>query len=203
MEFYYQKFLINQNVLIPRLETESLVREAIKYCRMSLPDILIDIGTGSGIITLSILSAVEIPQIFALDISSEALEIAKENNQKQGKNITFIKSDLLGSSLEKDNSIIEKNKNILIVTNLPYIKQDDWENMSSDTVYEPKLAFFGGEKTGFELYEKLFDQINDFIEKYQPKTLIILAEMGDDQNDIAIETLTEHEWRFSFFSDLR
>ncbi len=77
VEFYYQKFHINEHVLIPRLETESLVREAIKSCRVNPPDILIDIGTGSGIIPLSILSAVEVPQVLAIDISPEALKVAE------------------------------------------------------------------------------------------------------------------------------
>lgn len=83
MEFYYQKFQVNEHVLIPRFETEDLVREAIKFCRETPPDVLIDIGTGSGIIPLSILSAVDIPQTFATDLSSEALKVAEENSQDQ------------------------------------------------------------------------------------------------------------------------
>jgi release factor glutamine methyltransferase len=83
VEFYYQKFHIDEYVLIPRLETESLVREAIKYCRAIPPDILIDIGTGSGIIPLSILSSVEISQVFAVDISPEALKVSEKNSQNQ------------------------------------------------------------------------------------------------------------------------
>ena len=51
-----------------------------------------------------------------------------------------------------------ENGKILLLTNLPYIKNDDWENMSEDTRFEPKTALFGGEKTGFELYEKLFTE---------------------------------------------
>ncbi|MFA6091050.1 MAG: HemK/PrmC family methyltransferase [Candidatus Gracilibacteria bacterium] len=203
VEFYYQKFHIDEYVLIPRLETESLVREAIKYCRAIPPDILIDIGTGSGIIPLSILSSVEISQVFAVDISPEALKVSEKNSQNQGRNVTFLISDLLGIFSTKAPPFFEENKNILLVTNLPYIKQDDWENMSTDTIYEPKLALFGGEETGFELYEKLFSQIESFVEIYQPKTLTILAEMGDDQTNIAQEILTKHGWKFSFFSDLR
>lgn len=140
MEFYYQKFTINEHVLIPRLETESLVREAVKYCRENPPDVLIDIGTGSGIIPLSVLSAVDIPQVFAVDLSPEALEVAKRNSLNQGKDITFLESDLLGVFLEGD---VCSEKNILITTNLPYIKQDDWEHMSADTIHEPRLALFG------------------------------------------------------------
>lgn len=203
VEFYYQKFQINEHVLIPRLETESLVREAIKYCRVYLPDILIDIGTGSWIIPLSILSTIDISQVFAVDVSQEALKIAEINNKNQGKNIRFLTSDLLNVFSKENTHFFEKNKHILLVTNLPYIKQDDWENMSTDTIYEPKIALFGGINTGFELYEKLFVQIEKFIEIYQPASLTIIAEMGDDQTDIATRILTRYGWTFSFFSDLR
>lgn len=200
MEFYYQKFAVNEHVLIPRLETESLVREAVKYCRACSPDIFIDIGTGSGIIPLSILSIVDIPQVFAVDVSPEALEVARKNCLDQWKKITFLESDLLSVFYEQDFPL---GQNILLVTNLPYIKQDDWENMSADTIHEPRLALFGGARTGFELYEKLFTQMEDFVEKHQPAKLTILAEMGDDQVDIATEVLAKYGWEFSFFADLR
>ncbi|MDD2916713.1 MAG: peptide chain release factor N(5)-glutamine methyltransferase [Candidatus Gracilibacteria bacterium] len=208
VEFYYQKFEIDEHVLIPRLETESLVREAIRYFRSEEVDTLIDIGTGSGIIPLSILSAVEIPEVFAIDLSPEALVIARKNAENQGKNIDFLESDLLSVFLnehlgETKHALSLQGKNILIVTNLPYIKQDDWENMSTDTIHEPKLALFGGPFTGFELYEKLFAQIDVFVAKYTPKKLTILAEMGDDQTEIAGKILGKYGWEFSFFADLR
>lgn len=100
VEFYYQRFQVNEYVLIPRLETESLVREAVKFCRATPPDVLIDIGTGSGIIPLSILSAIDIPQVFAVDISSEALKVAEKNARNQEKSITFLESNLLSVFLE-------------------------------------------------------------------------------------------------------
>lgn len=217
VEFFYQRFAVNEHVLIPRLETESLVREAVKYCRSNSLDVLIDIGTGSGIIPLSILSVLDIPQVFAVDISSEALEVAKKNCLDHGKNITFLESDLLEVFLGDNNippfvstsplsPLLEgegRYSNILLTANLPYIKQDDWENMSADTIHEPRLALFGGKQTGFELYEKLFAQIGDFTEKYRPTKLTILAEMGEDQVDIATEVLAKHGWKFSFFADLR
>lgn len=100
MEFFYQKFQVNEHVLIPRFETEDLVREGIKVVKNTPFDTMIDVGTGSGVIPLSILSAVDIPQVFAVDVSSEALKIAKENARNQGKNITFMESNLLSVFLE-------------------------------------------------------------------------------------------------------
>ncbi|MDD5197371.1 MAG: peptide chain release factor N(5)-glutamine methyltransferase [Candidatus Gracilibacteria bacterium] len=201
VEFYYQHFQVNEHVLIPRFETEDLVREAIKFCRATSPDVLIDIGTGSGIIPLSILSAIDIPKVFAVDVSSEALKVAEENNRNQGKVITFLEADLLETFIKNDAQKIPENVNILIVANLPYIKNGDWENMSRDTEYEPKIALFGGEETGFELYEKLFAQIPAFLEKYHPEKLTLLAEMGDDQETFATKILAEYGWKFSFFAD--
>lgn len=75
--------------------------------------------------------------------------------------------------------------------------------MSPDTRYEPELALFGGDVTGFELYEKFFAQIPDFISKYTPQSLTILIEMGDDQQEIATQVLREYGWNFEFFADLR
>ena len=92
-------------------------------------------------------------------------------------------------------------KNILLTTNLPYIKDGDWKNMSEDTKHEPEIALFGGLDTGFELYEQLFAQIPAFLERYHPEKLTILAEMGDDQEITATEVLSMYGWRFSFFPD--
>ncbi|MDD5376512.1 MAG: peptide chain release factor N(5)-glutamine methyltransferase [Candidatus Gracilibacteria bacterium] len=214
VEFFYQKFQVNEHVLIPRFETEDLVREAIKIARDIVFDTLIDVGTGSGIIPLSILSVVDIPQVFAVDLSSEALKVAEGNNRNQGKEITFLESDLLGvflnESVETRLIVSLQNKNILIVTNLPYIRNGDWDNMSKDTRYEPGIALFGGTETGFELYEKLFIQIPVFFEKHQPGELLILAEMGEDQEETATRTLeslalivagNKRKLDFSFFAD--
>jgi methylase of polypeptide subunit release factors len=104
--------------------------------------------------------------------------------------------------LEENAPLFTMNANILIVTNLPYIKQDDWENMSSDTMHEPELALFGGQDTGFELYQKLFGQLETFIQKYKPLSLLILAEMGEDQKDIADAVMSTYGWKYSFFHDL-
>lgn len=210
VEFFYRKFLVNSSVLIPRFETEDLVREAIKTARNESFDVLIDVGTGSGIIPVSILLEVETNnhlslQTYALDISPEALEVATKNAFLNHVDLEFLESDLLSIFLESVETrrgvSLPDGKNILIVTNLPYIKNEDWENMSQDTRYEPEIALFGGGRTGFELYERLFAQIPAFLEKYNPKKLTILAEMGDDQEAIATKVLTSYGWKFSFFPD--
>lgn len=158
VEFFGKKFFVNENVLIPRLETESLVRRARKILANGSFVSVADIGSGSGIIGISVADLVK--EIFFIDISKNALEVARKNFEKNREKYfpdcdgNFWNQDLL----EKIPKHWENGK-ILLLTNLPYIKNDDWENMSEDTRFEPKTALFGGEKTGFELYEKLFIEI--------------------------------------------
>ncbi|MDO8668433.1 MAG: peptide chain release factor N(5)-glutamine methyltransferase [bacterium] len=167
-EFYGLDFLVNKNVLIPRPETELMVEEALKIAaHSSQPATLIDIGTGSGciIITLAKLLNKELGimnyGLKAIDISSKALTVAKKNAQihQVNMNIKFIKGDLL-TPIIHDSSFIIHNS-LVILANLPYGWKAWKNNCSMDTVglkYEPGIALFTG-KNGLELYEKLFKQI--------------------------------------------
>lgn len=170
-EFYKLKFLVNENVLIPRPETELLVDEILKYCNLStVPCTLLDIGTGSGNIAISIAKNLRLhPKgvnvtIVATDVSSNALKIASQNAKLHGieKQITFIKSDLL---LALKNQLSVRSHNQLsttpdiIVANLPYIPSSRIPTLDSSVKdFEPHLALDGG-KDGFELIRKLFQQI--------------------------------------------
>ncbi len=91
-------------------------------------------------------------EVIFLDISPEALAVTEKNFRSHfpEHKAQFIISDLIS------NIPILQDSNPLFLTNLPYIKADDWIHMSADTVHEPRLALFGGEQTGFEMYERLF-----------------------------------------------
>ncbi len=190
------------DVLIPRLETECLVRRARRIIQEQNIKTVIDIGSGSGIIGTSIADLVD--EVIFLDISPKALAITEKNFRTHFPNTKaqFIVSDLL-SDLP---SLLGEGLGVrcLFLTNLPYIKDADWKNMSEDTIHEPKLALFGGEKTGFELYEKLFEQ---FSHLYQSATLqsyhpTILFEFGFDQREHAENILQQYpNWEYSFFPD--
>lgn len=196
VHFFGREYMVTPDVLIPRLETECLVRRARKIIQECHITQVIDIGCGSGIIGTSVADLVD--EVIFLDISGEALHISEKNLRTHfpEKNTQFIVSDLL-SELEVPSS----NSHILLVTNLPYIKDEDWIHMSSDTIYEPKLALFGWEKTGFELYEKLFEQIQILRTKYEWK-ITILFEFGFDQRKIAENILRSYpDWKYSFFAD--
>ncbi len=214
--FFGRDFVMTPDVLIPRLETESLVRRArqilnsppLRGSQRGYPTqpplqgeertIVVDIGCGSGIIGTSVADLAD--EVIFLDISPEALRVAEQNFRTHfpEKKAQFIVSDLLS------NLPTLKDSNIIFVTNLPYIKDEDWENMSADTVYEPKLALFWWEKTGFEMYERLFEQIVQFttiLLSYYP-TILLLYEFWFDQRDIAEDIVKKYpQWEYSFFAD--
>ncbi len=186
VEFYKLKFAVNENVLIPRPETELLVDRVLDYVKKhpSQPLTILDIGTGAGAIIVSV--AVNLAKqvqskqltLIATDISPEALEMAKKNAQLHGvSDISFFHSDLLS------NDQIKKLTPDIIVTNLPYIPSARIAYLDSSVKdYEPHVALDGGED-GFELYRKLFQQMKNL--HWLPKLLV--GEIDYTQDKIAIE----------------
>ena len=203
VHFFGRTFFVTPDVLIPRLETECLVKRARQIFQAPTnlptyqPTTVIDIGCGSGIIGTSVADLVD--EVIFLDISETALEVTKKNFQIHfpDKKAQFIISDLL-SNLPSYHPTNQDPTNMLFLTNLPYIKDEDWKNMSPDTQFEPKLALFGGEKTGFELYEKLFEQIHSL----SITRASCIFEFGFDQREIAETTIQKYQdWKYDFFSD--
>ncbi|MBP9779842.1 HemK family protein methyltransferase [Candidatus Gracilibacteria bacterium] len=191
--FFGREFMITPDVLIPRLETECLVRRARTVLKSHEMPTLVDIGTGSGIIGVSCADLVE-KSIF-LDISPQALQVAKSNFFRfyMGKDGVFQVSDLL---LSLPDGVKNDTSQILFLANLPYIKGEDWLNMSPDTRFEPEIALFGGTETGFELYERLFEQMLVF----EGRGFLII-EFGFDQRQIAEDRIKKYGWKHSFFAD--
>jgi len=162
-EFYGLDFKINQHTLIPRPETELLIEEVLK----TIPKInfaklnLIDIGTGSGNIIISLAKNLNDAKInyFGTDISDDALKIAKYNAKKhEQEKIKFIKSDLLKSILKNKKYFSVENK-IILVANLPYLSKKIYSTTTSNVKnFEPKSALYSSE-LGLNHYRKLFEQI--------------------------------------------
>ena len=146
-EFYGRRFKVNEHTLIPRPETEELVELILKDNYQENLEV-VDIGTGTGIIALSL--SLENPtwKVTGLDISKEALKIATKNNQALEGQVHFLESDVL--------SKFPKNKKIdILVSNPPYISYDEWEEMDKSVrEYEPKQALFA-ENNGLAIYEKI------------------------------------------------
>ena len=204
VEFYKLRFKVTPDVLIPRPETELLVDEVLDFAESYTLDpkphplTILDLGTGSGNIAISIAKNLSHPRgvtILATDISQKALKVAKQNAKLHGveDKITFVKSDLLSAfchsggcrpieSNGKDAiaSLQHDNPNI-IVTNLPYIPSARIPYLDSSVKdFEPLVALDGGED-GFALYRKLFQQVQ--AKNWHPK--LILGEIDYTHGELA------------------
>jgi len=179
-EFMKMDFYVDENVLIPRPDTEILVEEVIKIAqKMNKPKIL-DLCTGSGAIAISIAKNVPEADVHAIDISPKALEIAKKNAKNLGVKVKFTKSNLF----EK----INKTKFDIIVSNPPYIKRDDINYLSQEVKKEPELALDGG-IDGLDFYRKIAKQAIDYL-KFES---YLCLEIGYDQKDDVIDIINQQE----------
>lgn len=170
-EFYGFKFFVNQNVLIPRPETELMVDEAIEHIAHNMEHVtIVDVGTGSGCIIIAMFKQLLLNyklkitnyEFVAIDNSRGALNMAKKNAKLNGvpKNIEFIHGDLL-EPLIKNSKLSRvlgiKNSKMLILANLPYLTPQQIK--SSPTIkFEPKTALAAG-PDGLKYYRKLFQQL--------------------------------------------
>jgi release factor glutamine methyltransferase len=148
--FMGEEFYVDENVLIPRPETEILVEEVLHHCGNDKIKIL-DIGTGSGCIVCMLAKNLPNTKIFACDISEKALKVAEFNAEKLGvkDKITFINSDLF------ENIDINERFDV-IVSNPPYIPILEKQNLQPEVVlHEPHQALFTEDKKGVAFYEKL------------------------------------------------
>ncbi|PIZ00245.1 peptide chain release factor N(5)-glutamine methyltransferase [bacterium (Candidatus Howlettbacteria) CG_4_10_14_0_8_um_filter_40_9] len=161
VEFYGRKFYVNNDVLTPRPETEILLQEVLKsISNIQFPiSNVIELGTGSGIIVITLAEEIKKIKIIATDISDKTLKVAKKNAKLHGveKQIEFFEGDLL--------SPITNNKlrftNTILVANLPYIPHEDMESLQFDVLHhEPRVALDGG-KQGIEIYERLLKQMKE------------------------------------------
>jgi len=168
-EFWSKNFLVNKNTLIPRPETELMVEKIVKIFKTK--DIFIlDIGTGTGCILLSILGELKNSKGIGIDISSKAIKIANENSKKHKltQRTKFYRRSL---------SEIYQNKFDLIVSNPPYIMRKDIKNLNEDIKkFEPKLALDGG-NDGLDVIKKVI---------YKSKSILkikgmLALEIGNEQ----------------------
>tara|TARA_B100000745_G_scaffold268261_1_gene194245 strand:- start:391 stop:1239 length:849 start_codon:yes stop_codon:yes gene_type:complete len=156
-EFWSKDFIVNQATLVPRPETELLIYKVINFFRNKRINIL-DIGTGSGCILLSILKELNLSRGIGIDISAKAIQTAKAN----AKNL-----NLLNQSKFKTYDLVKYNtgKYDLIVSNPPYIPSKDINNLSKDIInYEPKVALDGG-LDGLDLIKKVIYKSNYLLKR--------------------------------------
>lgn len=165
-EFYGLDFFVDKRVLIPRPETERLVEKVLGYPLAVVgPARILDVGTGSGCIAVSVAKNLPHAKVAGVDISADALEVARKNAKHNGVNVQFLESDLLAA--------VDGPFDV-IVANLPYIGEKKFNFVSkSASDYEPHLALFGGDD-GLQLYRKFFQQLA--AKSWRPR--LLLGEFG-------------------------
>ena len=184
-EFWSRKFFVNKDTLIPRPETELLVDKLVSLFKKKRITIL-DIGTGTGCIIISLLIELKNSTGMAIDISKEAITVAKKNSNK------FNLSDRI-KFLHKSFKEFYGKKFDLIVSNPPYIKRKDIKNLSDDIKkFEPKMALDGG-KDGLDLIKKII---------YKSKKILkingtLALEIGNEQINKVSKILIDNKFRIS------
>ena len=178
VNFHGNKFIINENVLIPRFETEELVDYTVQYSKklFTEPVDIIDLGCGSGVIGLSLEKKISTKSVDLVDISEEALKVAETNKNNLSSNATLIKSDMWENIT---------NKYDIIISNPPYIKTtEEIEKIVKEN--EPHLALYAGED-GLDCYRKIFKDIS----KYMKEKCLIALEIGYTQANDIINIINE------------
>lgn len=148
-EFYGREFLVDEDVLVPRPETETIIDMLKQQKRVG---VVFDVGTGSGALAITAKHEMPDAKVIAVDIDPSCIRVAKKNAEKHKVDIEFLESDLLSQLKTKNYKLLT------ILANLPYVPTDYVINEPAR--HEPKLALFGGED-GLDLYRRLFEQLKD------------------------------------------
>ena len=179
-EFMKMDFFVDENVLIPRSDTEILVEEVIKIAQKYNSPRILDLCTGSGAIAISLKKFVPNADITAVDISQKAIEIAQKNAEKIEAKINFVKSDLFDK--------LDNKKFDIIVSNPPYIRKDEIKKLSEEVQKEPKIALDGGED-GLDFYRIIAEQAINYL-----KTGSFLCfEIGYNQKNDVIKIIEDEQ----------
>jgi release factor glutamine methyltransferase len=193
-EFYGLDFQVTPAVLIPRPETEHLVETVLQLLPHDEPLEILDVGTGSGILAVTLAHHLPHARMTAVDISADAIAIARRNAEAHhvADRIRFVVSDLL-SALDDAAGRFDA-----IVSNPPYVAEMDRDNLAPEVrEYEPATALFAGE-TGLDIYRRLIPEARNAL---KPNGLLAV-EIGQGQRDAIAELLAD--WRdVSFLNDLQ
>ena len=186
-EFMSLEFKLTEGVLIPRPDTENLVEAVIDYCQeneIESPQI-IDVGTGSGAIAVSLAHYLKDAKVVGVDISPEALKVARLNMEEHdlSERLSILKSDLLSEFIKREISGVD-----IVVSNPPYISKEEMEDLSPEVKKEPETALEAGED-GLDYYRKLVPQT----EKVLKNGGKLFLEIGYQQAE-AVKKLFGENW---------
>ncbi|MFO0763297.1 MAG: methyltransferase [Candidatus Gracilibacteria bacterium] len=209
VDFFGVRILCDERALIPRFESESLVRYALKQIEQAGTSkhhsLIWDVGAGTGVLGISLLKALDHKNtaptsLIISDISQEAIDLAYKNIELHA--LSARSSHLVSSLLSRVPDGIQITDHLIILANLPYIRDDEKEIMSPDTAYEPSIALYGSDPDGLGLYRILIEQIKDIHRNYNNLTRIdIFFEYGHDQKTDFLASL---DWpgTYTTFDDL-
>ena len=188
VNFYGNIIKVNNNVLIPRPETEELVEKTSVLIKELFSDNIniLDIGTGSGCISIALKKLFPNSIVEGIDISEEALEIAKDNAKENNVDINFYQSDIFSNI---------NNKYDCIISNPPYLKEGDYI-MDIVKNNEPHLALYAEEK-GLYFYKIILKEAN----KYLRKRFIIALEIGENQKEDILKIAEQYFPNANIISD--
>lgn len=179
VDFYGYTFKVNKNTLIPRFETELLVEKTIKYINKYFNNEIkiLDIGTGSGCIAITLNKLLDNSRVTAVDISKNALDVARENNKINNTDVNFIESDVFSNI---------NGKYDVIISNPPYISYDE---DIMDVVYnnEPHMALYADDN-GLYFYDKILMECR----KYLNDRFFIAFEIGYKQGNDIINIINKY-----------
>lgn len=203
-EFMGIKFKVDKCVLIPRPETEILVETTIKkglrVKGQGLSVKILDIGTGSGCIAVSLAKFLPNAQITAVDISGEALEVARENaklNNVAGRT-KFIQSDLFTQySILLPTGQAGNTQYDIIISNPPYIRSGDIKDLPKEVQYEPKIALDGG-CDGLNYYRRIIKESSSFLGEGG----LLIMELGMGQLE-QVKNISAQSKRFIFIEAIK
>tara|TARA_R110002051_G_scaffold314839_1_gene392380 strand:+ start:6222 stop:7070 length:849 start_codon:yes stop_codon:yes gene_type:complete len=182
--FMDMDFKVNPHVLIPRPETEELVRWVIEDNeKAELPLAILDMGTGSGCIPISLTKYLPNANIFGLDISLDALEVAQENNKIHGTKVEFFQADML--------NLNHKNNYDIIVSNPPYVRELEKAEMQKNVIdHEPSIALFVPDEDPLKFYRAIVNFASRHLNDKGSLYLEINQYLGNEM----IELLQKYEF---------
>jgi len=186
--FYGYDLKVNNNVLIPRFETEELVYYTLEYINRYFNNkiSIVDVGTGSGAIAVTLKKELCELDVYATDISKKAIEVAKENASKLNAEITFLNGDMLEP--------LRGKKFDILISNPPYLKEN--QNIEKIVVdNEPNIALFGG-VDGLKYYRQVFKGAKNVLNKKSLICLEISEEIKEDIERLVIKYFNSSRYEF-------
>lgn len=197
--FHGLRFKVDGNVLIPRQETELLVEmvcdSSLSEAEANCPISILDIGTGSGCIAVSIKKFLPEAKVFAIDISEKALEVAKYNAQSNNAEVSFAQFDILS-----DGKFPSDEKFDIIVSNPPYVRNSEKALMHKNvTDYEPSLALYVDDSDPLLFYRNILQ----FIARHQPgHNTIIFFEINEYLGEEMLQLCRSFDYNAEIINDL-